>query len=175
MASEIYEFRGHNFFARTASMGLQHAFTFSISLRVPAGSYWTAYFIWIEQTGASVVKYLDLQGQRQILARGQQSVATIESLEGGMTPKDLLDFESSASLRYSRQKGLRPSNIVVRARGKISRVMRFHMMEESPSPDDAQVEFSGSVGLFRPQGRDQFLQRAGPIASSPQFWRSNFT
>lgn len=177
MARESYEFRGHNFFVRTAAMGLQHAFSFSISLRLPTNSYWTAYFLWLEQASASTQQYLDAHGKRQMIARGHQSVATVENLEGGMTPKDLLDFESSASLTYSRAKGVRISHIVVHALGKsrdTNRVMRFHMMEESPSPEDGRIELSGSAGRFRPGGRDQLLHRGGPLASSPEFWRSTF-
>jgi hypothetical protein len=73
--SDAYEFVGHNFWARSTDLALQHGFAFSISLRLPSGSHWVAYYIWLEKGTPSQMKNINLLGKLSIIARGAHAVA----------------------------------------------------------------------------------------------------
>jgi hypothetical protein len=166
--SDTYELVGHNFWVKGSALAMQHGLTFSISLRLPSGSYWVAYYIWLENGTPSQLKTLE-HGKLSIIARAAQAVPRYQTFPGGMFPKDILDYDPSrGSLRYGRMKGTKAVRLMLIAQGKRARTLHFDMLEEASAAEDVQIVMEGMVANYgRKEAEQQVLQHGGPWTRPP--------
>jgi hypothetical protein len=168
--SDTYELVGHNFWMKGSALAMQHGFTFSISLRQPSGSYWVAYYLWLENGTPSQLKTLE-HSKLSIIARGRQAAPNYVTFPGGMFPKDILDYDPSrANLRYRQMKGAKVVKLMLMAHGKTARTLRFDMLEETPAAEDVAIVMEGMVANYNKGTKkdpQQVLQPGGPWTRPP--------
>jgi hypothetical protein len=176
MSTDAYELRGHNFVSRSTTMAMQHLFTFSVSFRLPPPSrrYWVAFYYWLEGVGAGGKTNLALHsGAQTVIARGTNLVPMILDVPGGMTPKDVLDYESKGALDYFRRKNDKIVLIKLTTRGPKSQTLRFNMLEQTAAPEDEHLVMEGHVALWlQPGDRQETLQNQGGQPAPGDLWRA---
>jgi len=102
---QTYEVRGLKFISISNDMAVGHLCTFSISLRLASGSYWVAYYLFLDDSGYSDHVHPG-DDKRSVVARGMYVAPS--SLNSDATwPKEVLEphLRSKAKLSYIRKKG----------------------------------------------------------------------
>jgi hypothetical protein len=140
-----YELRGHSFSVRSSKMVKDHHFAFSISLRLPTGRFWVAYYHWLENLTPSRQANLATQGKVESIARGTGvSPTTLKS--AAVFPKDVIVNEAKATLHYITKKGDRSVLVRLDIGGK--QTLQFRMLEQKPSAENEDLVFEGTIYLW---------------------------
>jgi len=147
MSKDLYEIRGLKFLSRSSAVAMDHMCTFAISLRLPSGSYWVAYYKWQENTGAG--DNLTAVGDVKVIATGARAVPSLVYFDGGMVPKDLLEYESTGTLEYIREKHNQFVWVKITATGQKHQVLRFRLVEPSAPTASEHLTWKGRIGLWR--------------------------
>jgi hypothetical protein len=172
MGDTTFELRGHNFTYRNNDMAIQHLFTFSISLRLPwAGRRWNAYCKWIE---GGINQKLAGVPNGGVIAKGFGLAPTFYRSSSESMPKDVVDAEGTAALRYFRKKGATGVLIKLNIHGKKAPKLEFKMVESKPAAADEEWKMEGIFGIAD-LSKKQELRSSDPFSNPPDFsWSRDF-
>ena len=143
-----FEVRGLKFYSRSDPLAIDFMCTFSISLRVPSGKYWVAYYKW-QQSGATGATHTHLMqsGNMTLIATGANVTPSFLVVDEAM-PKEVLEDDSNAKLSYSRVKdgAIVFINIAVGSRKPVN--IHFNMHEPKPASAAETLAWEGKIGIW---------------------------
>jgi hypothetical protein len=171
MSKDTYEVRGLQFLVEKTDYAITHLFTFAISLRLPSGSYWVAYYSFME--GNSHRNFLAAVGESKVIARGTNVLPSLIQLEAGMSPKEVLDYDSTGRLKYIIYPHDKFVTIELTSLGKKKQqTLDFRLVGPALSGSNVAERFvyNGKIGLWElkrgGEERQQVLQRT-PLSYNP--------
>ena len=168
MAKDTYEVRGIKYVTSAGQLAMSHMCTFSISLRLPTRKYWVAYFKWQSGSSRAQHKHVSQSGKPTAIATGANVSPSHLMVEAGMFPKDVLDYDSSGTLHYTRYKGSKVVPITIDVMGSSKRVtLRFNMAESAPASLDEELVMQGKVGLWLQKNDEWQTLQSSPNAAPP--------
>lgn len=165
-----FEVRGLKFYSRSDPLAIDYMCTFSISLRVPWGKYWVAYYKW-QLSGATgaIHTHLMQSGDLTLIASGANVHPSLLTVDEVM-PDQVLEDNSNAKLSYMRSKNGAGVfiNIAVGSRKLVN--VHFNMAEPKPASADETLAWEGKIGIWLQQpDRKQTLQSNPNSAPPPPY------
>ena len=137
MAMTTFEVRGLKFYSQSDQFAQDHMCTFSISVRVPSGKYWVAYYKW-QASGATgaIHSHLLRAGNLTLIASGANVLPSLLTGDEVM-PAEVLEDDSNAKLSYTRSKNSAGVHVYIAAAGSRKPVnVQFNMTEPKAAPAD---------------------------------------
>ena len=150
-----FEVRGLKFYSRSDPLAIDFMCTFSISLRVPSGKYWVAYYKWQGSVSGAIHSHLVQSGTSTLIASGANVLPSFLTADEVM-PGEVLEDVSDAKLSYTRSKNSEKVSVHIAVRGSRKLVnIQFNMTEPKPAPAAETLAWEGRVTIWL-QNHDRY-------------------